>query len=103
VLATAVSQPVKGRITIDVGFKAFATDQEPPELRDISGISYRWGGDEHGILEFRDPSREVKVGDKVLLIVSHCDPTVNLYDQFYPYRGERVEEIWPISARGRSA
>jgi D-serine deaminase-like pyridoxal phosphate-dependent protein len=102
VLATAISQPAKGRITIDAGYRAFATDQEPPELRDIQGVSYRWGGDEHGILEYRDPSREVKLGDKVLLIASNCDPTVNLYDQFYPYRNERVEEMWPIAARGRS-
>jgi D-serine deaminase-like pyridoxal phosphate-dependent protein len=102
VLATAISQPAKGRITIDAGYKAFATDQEPPEPYDIQGVSYRWGGDEHGILEFRDPSREVKLGDKVLLINSHCDPTVNLYDHYYPFRGERVAEMWPISGRGRS-
>lgn len=102
VLATAISQPVPGRITIDAGYKAFATDQEPPELRDIQGVSYRWGGDEHGILQFRDPSRQIQIGDKVLLLASHCDPTVNLYDQFYTFRGEEVEGIWPIAARGRS-
>jgi D-serine deaminase-like pyridoxal phosphate-dependent protein len=47
-------------------------------------------------------SGEVKLGDKLLLIASHCDPTVNLYDHYYPFRNERVEEMWPISARGRS-
>ena len=26
----------------------------------------------------------------------------NLYDHYYPFRGETVEEIWPIAARGRS-
>ena len=102
VLATAISQPAKGRITIDAGYKAFATDQEPPEPYDRKGVSYRWAGDEHGVLEFRDPSREVKLGDKVLLINSHCDPTVNLYDHYYPFRGEQVAEMWPISGRGHS-
>jgi D-serine deaminase-like pyridoxal phosphate-dependent protein len=102
VLATAISQPAKGRITIDAGYKAFATDQEPPEPLDLKGVSYRWAGDEHGVLEFRDPSREVNLGDKVLLIASHCDPTVNLYDQYFPFRGEKVTEMWPISGRGRS-
>ncbi len=102
VLATAISQPVKGRITIDAGIKAFATDQEPPQLLDIRGVSYRWGGDEHGILQFKDPSREIKLGDKVLLIASHCDPTVNLYDKYYAFRGQTVEEVWPIAARGCS-
>ncbi len=104
VLATAISQPAKGRITIDAGYKAFATDQEPPDPLSLPGVSYRWAGDEHGVLEFRDPRGpgEVKLGDKVLLIASHCDPTVNLYDHYYPFRNERVEEMWPISARGRS-
>ncbi len=102
VLATAISQPAEGRITIDAGYKAFATDHDSPVLRDIEGVSYRWGGDEHGILQFKNPSRRIEVGDKVLLIASHCDPTVNLYDHFYPYRSETVTELWPIAARGRS-
>ena len=102
VLATAISQPAKGRITIDAGYKAFATDHEAPVLRDIEGVTYRWAGDEHGILQFKDPSREIAVGDKVLLIASHCDPTVNLYDHCHPFRGEMVRELWPIAARGRS-
>jgi D-serine deaminase-like pyridoxal phosphate-dependent protein len=102
VLATAVSQPAKGRITIDAGIKSFATDKEPPQLLDIQGVSYRFGGDEHGILQFKNPSRDIKIGDKVLLIASHCDPTVNLYDQFYTFRGETVGEVWPIAGRGRS-
>ena len=102
VLSTAISQPAQGRITIDAGFKSFATDNDMPQLRDIEGVSYRWGGDEHGILQFKNPSRRIEVGDKVLLIASHCDPTVNLYDHYYPYRNETVTELWPIAARGRS-
>ncbi len=102
VLSTAISQPVKGRITIDAGYKAFATDKEPPELRDIQGVTYRWAGDEHGVLQFKEPSRDIKLGDKVLLIASHCDPTVNLYDRYYVARRETVEEIWPVAGRGRS-
>jgi D-serine deaminase-like pyridoxal phosphate-dependent protein len=49
-----------------------------------------------------EPSRTYKVGDKIELIVSHCDPVVNLYNHLYAVRGERVEAIWPISARGMS-
>ena len=46
--------------------------------------------------------QRIEVGDKVLLIASHCDPTVNLYDHYYPYRNDTVTELWPIAARGRS-
>jgi len=33
----------------------------------------------------------------------HCDPTVNLYEAYHVVRGETLEAIWPVSARGRSA
>ena len=75
VMATAISQPARGRITVDAGYKAFATDAQAPELLDIEGVTYRFAGDEHGILLFDNPSREIKLGDRVLLIASHCDPT----------------------------
>lgn len=102
VLATAISQPVPERITIDAGYKALASDDALPEFRDLSGITYRWGGDEHGIILLDQPSREMKLGDKYQLMVSHCDPTVNLYDYYHPFRDGMVHELWPVAARGCS-
>ena len=102
VLATAISQPVDGKITIDAGYKAFATDKAPPRLKDIEGVTYRWGGDEHGILELADPSEPIAVGDKLRLTIPHCDPTVNLYDHLHVMRDDEVSEVWPIAGRGRS-
>jgi D-serine deaminase-like pyridoxal phosphate-dependent protein len=40
------------------------------------------------------------LGDKTRLIPGHCDPTVNLYDWYVCVRGNRVEQVWPITARG---
>jgi len=102
VLATAISQPIQGQVTVDAGIKAFATDKEPPRLRDIKGVDYRFGGDEHGILNLTEPSEPIAVGDKVRLTIPHCDPTVNLYDHLHVVRGEKVSEVWPIAGRGRS-
>jgi D-serine deaminase-like pyridoxal phosphate-dependent protein len=34
------------------------------------------------------------------LVPGHCDPTVNLYDWYVCIRGNRVEQLWPITARG---
>jgi 3-hydroxy-D-aspartate aldolase len=39
-------------------------------------------------------------GDKIRLIPGHCDPTVNLHDWYIGIRGIRVEQLWPITARG---
>jgi D-serine deaminase-like pyridoxal phosphate-dependent protein len=103
VLATAISQPVPQLITIDAGFKAFAHEPEArPQFKDRAGLEYFYGGDEHGICAFKDETHTLALGDKAELIVSHCDPTVNLYDAFHVVRDGMVRELWPIAARGKS-
>jgi 3-hydroxy-D-aspartate aldolase len=42
----------------------------------------------------------LKLNEKLKLIPSHCDPTVNVYDWYVCVRNGRVEGIWPVTARG---
>ena len=57
-------------------------------------MSFSSGSDEFGTLRYEEnPSRTYRVGDKVELIVSHCDPVVNLYDSLYAVRGERAAPL----------
>jgi D-serine deaminase-like pyridoxal phosphate-dependent protein len=101
VLGTVISKNYDDRATLDCGLKAFATDRKfGPEVIGITGVAYRFGGDEHGILTITEPSRPVRLGAKFRFIVPHCDPNVNLYDRAYCVRGENVVEVWPIGARG---
>ena len=65
VLVTAISQPVPNQITVDGGYKAFASDSVVPEFRDLSGLTYRWGGDEHGIVQLINPIAVAEVGGQV--------------------------------------
>ncbi len=65
-------------------------------------MTYDWAGDEHGRLDLTHAVREMTVGDRIELFVPHCDPTVNRYDSIYASRGNRMEAIWPIAARGKS-
>ena len=102
VLVTAISQPQSRLITVDGGFKSFASDKMPPQFRDVEGVIYHWGGDEHGIIQLDNPSREIALGNKLAMLTPHCDPTVNLHDYYFPYRDGMVHEVWPISARGCS-
>jgi 3-hydroxy-D-aspartate aldolase len=103
VLTTVVSVPAPDLAIVDAGFKAFATDRPfGPEPVEHPGLEYGWAGDEHGRLFVRDPARGVRLGDCVEFFPPHCDPTINLYDRLYAMRGDRVEGIWEISARGRS-
>jgi len=101
VLATVISKNHEDRATTDAGLKAFATDRKfGPEVVGIRGITYRFGGDEHGVLELESPSREIRLGDKLELLAPHCDPNVNLYDRIFCVRGDEVKEVWKVTARG---
>ena len=101
VLTTAISQPVRESITVDAGTKACAMDDPTPIVKGVTGVSYSLSGDEHGKIAFENPSREIKLGDKLELIITHCDPAVNLYDVFHCIRGDRLEAIWEITGRGK--
>lgn len=101
-LSTAISQPQPRLITFDAGFKSLASDKMAPEFQDLDGVTFHWGGDEHGIVQLDNPSRALTPGDKLALITPHCDPTANLHDFYFPCRDGLISEIWPISARGCS-
>ena len=102
VLSTAISQPQSRFITMDAGIKSLATDPSYVEFRDIEGVKFHFGGDEHGIVQLNNPSQTLQAGDRAFLIPPHCDPTINLYDYYYPHRDGVITEIWPVSARGKS-
>jgi D-serine deaminase-like pyridoxal phosphate-dependent protein len=103
VLATVISKNHPDRATVDAGFKAFATDRKfGPEVKELSGVEYQFNGDEHGALLLNNPSREVRLGDRLEFIVPHCDPNVNLFDSFFCLRKDKVVAVWPVAGRGYS-
>jgi len=65
-------------------------------------MDYNAGSDEFGVISFKTARKSYAIGDKLELVVPHCDPVVNLYDQMYGIRRDRVEVVWPITARGKS-
>jgi D-serine deaminase-like pyridoxal phosphate-dependent protein len=99
VWTTLMSRPVPERGVVDAGLKASSVDSGMPRVADVEGAEYVKASDEHGVLKL-DARARLAVGDKLKLIPGHCDPTVNLYDNFVCVRGGRVEAIWPITARG---
>ena len=103
ILTTVLNAQYEGGATTDAGAKACTINQPWPIVKGETGMTYRSGSDEFGTLRYDDPSRTYKLGDKLEVIVSHCDPVVNLYDQMYATRNDRVEAVWRIAARGMSA
>lgn len=100
VYATVMSKPTRERAVLDAGLKALSVDSGMPIVADMEDIHYERASDEHGVLTIGETNRQLRVGDKVRLIPGHCDPTVNAYDWYVGIRGDRVEALWPITARG---
>lgn len=105
ILSTVISRPSPTRAVLDAGLKSLSTDSGMPEPKGLSGIAYRPGGDEHGILTWADESQSadipLAVGERVEMFPSHIDTTVNLHDYYYAHRNGKLEAIWPVAARGK--
>jgi D-serine deaminase-like pyridoxal phosphate-dependent protein len=102
VTATVISR-AGDRAVIDAGLKTLSDDSGPARLVDAPGWTYHHAGDEHGKLTpSGEPGRrELRVGDRIRLIPSHIDPTINLHDVMYAHRGGTVEAEWAVAARGK--
>jgi D-serine deaminase-like pyridoxal phosphate-dependent protein len=99
VRTTVMSRPTAERAVVDAGLKASSVDSGMPSVWRREDLRYVKASDEHGVLATADAAA-VALGDSLMLVPGHCDPTFNLYDELVCVRGERVEAVWPISARG---
>ena len=102
VVTTVLNTYFAKSITTDAGAKALTLNRPGPWVIGEREFSYNAGSDEFGVIRYETATRSYAVGDKLELIVPHCDPVVNEYDQLYAIRKDRVEAVWPIAARGKS-
>lgn len=98
VLATVMSR--RGdRAVLDAGLKAFSTDSGLPAPA-FTGWQMTNVSDEHAVLQRIGDGPALDLGEKVLLIPSHCDPTVNLHEWIVATRQGTVDAVWTVDARG---
>jgi D-serine deaminase-like pyridoxal phosphate-dependent protein len=105
VRATVVSRPTDSRAILDAGTKVLTSDLygmkgyghilEYPAAG-ISGLS-----EEHGTVDLSACPERPRVGDIVHVVPNHCCVVSNMVDEVYGVRGERVEVVWPVAARGK--
>ncbi len=101
VLATVISRPKKGTAIIDAGMKAMSTDEGLPLVVSPSGAKVVQLSEEHGKLSVEGEAEGLRPGDKVLILPSHCDTTINLHDYYFALRDGKLESVFEIAARGR--
>ena len=97
---TILSNAIAGRAVCDAGLKSQSVDSGLPEIFGRDDVKYAGASDEHGVLA--DPGNVLSVGDRLMLVPGHCDPTCNLHDWYVGVRGGVVECLWPVTARGKS-
>ena len=102
ILTTVLNAQYEGRATTDAGAKSCTINRPWSSVVGETGMSYTSGSDEYGTIRYENPSRVYQAGDRLELIISHCDPVVNLYDKMYAIRNNRVEAVWRIAGRGKN-
>ncbi len=103
-LTTVISVNQQSHVTCDAGWKALYEVPTKPIILKPNGYKYDWGGfgDEHGKITAINNTKLPQLGDRLELMVAHCDPTINMYDYFYITENDIVVDVWPIDMRGRS-
>ena len=107
VLCTVASKTGGGRLTIDGGTKTFSGDAGgigtgravPAAI--ARAVDRRIFVDrlneEHGMARTEG---DVKLGEKIRFFPYHACTCANLNDEIIGFRGELVEEVWRVQARG---
>ena len=104
ILATVVSHPVPERVILDCGSKTLSSDHsnglygtilEYPHAR-IVKLS-----EEHAHVDVSACHARPTIGERVHVIPAHACTAVNLADDLYGVRGDQVESVWKVAARGK--
>ena len=107
-LATVISTNARGWVVGDCGLKANGMDHGNPS---VPGADVMFCADEH--ITFTPhpggPIADLKVGDRVLVVPAHCDPTVAYHEQYWtvpnlalngsPLPDIEVTDRWPVDMR----
>ena len=104
VITTVVSRPTADRGILDGGSKTFSSDLLGLDghglLLEYPAARFYSMSEEHGHVDFAACARKPAIGDRVTVIVNHCCPVVNLFNQIVGIRDDTVDSTWPVAARG---
>lgn len=101
VVASVMSRPAPDRAILDAGFKAISEQFGPPRLEGPPGATLLRLNAEHAIVQLEGEARRLRVGDRVRLLPSKTETTINLHDEYWCVRDGLLETVVPIDARGR--
>jgi D-serine deaminase-like pyridoxal phosphate-dependent protein len=102
-LTRVISRPTPDRLTLDLGYKAIASD--PPAgkrcvLLNVPDYEPVLQNEEHFVVQTPAAER-FRLGDEVYAVPTHICPTCALHKQAYVVEDGQVTERWEIVARDR--
>lgn len=98
-----VSRPTDDRLTLDLGYKAVASDPPAgsraffPDLPDAEAVLQN---EEHLVLQ-TSKAGEFEPGDELFAVPRHICPTSALHKEVYVVTGGELVDRWPVTARDR--
>ena len=100
---TVVSANEPQRVILDGGSKSINSETVDGQFGYI--VEYPTArlhkvNEEHAYVDFSDCEAMPQVGDTLHIIPVHTCVVTNLHNQIYGVRGEFVEEVWDVAARG---
>ena len=102
-LTRVISRPTAERVTLDLGYKAVASDPPAgnrllfPDLPDAKAVLQN---EEHLVIETAQ-AEKFQPGDCLFAIPRHVCPTSALHKQVYVASGGKVVDTWQVIARDR--
>jgi D-serine deaminase-like pyridoxal phosphate-dependent protein len=102
-LTRVISRPTENRVTLDLGYKAVASDPPAgnrlrfPDLPDAKAVLQN---EEHLVIETQEAGR-FQPGDELFAVPRHICPTCALHKQVYVVSGGRLVGTWHVVARDR--
>lgn len=94
-LLTTVVTVRDGLAILDCGLKSLTMEFGPPRGKDLPVEILRLS-EEHAHLKLN--GADLHAGEKIELVPSHGDTTLNLHDAYNVVRGDEVVARWPIEA-----
>jgi D-serine deaminase-like pyridoxal phosphate-dependent protein len=101
---TVVSRPTSDRGVLDAGSKSLSSD-----LHGLDGYGYICEypdakihalSEEHGHVDFSTCAHKPEIGERVTVIPNHCCTVTSMFDEVVGARGDQVDVIWKVTARG---
>lgn len=100
ILTSVMSRVRTDTAICDAGLKVQSVDSGLPVVYGRDDLNYVQCSDEHGVIS--DPNSTLNIGDRLKLVPGHCDPTCNIHDWYVGVRDGIVEQLIPVTARGKT-